>query len=205
MTKIYIVRHGQDQDNANGLLNGHRDTALTEIGLEQANQITNKIQEANLVFDKIYSSPLQRAYRTAEIIANRLQLPKPEKLDLLIERDYGIMSGQKVADIEKLCSPNILKTNTVTYFLEAEGAETFPQVQDRAKQVLEFLTHNHTDQNILLVTHGDLGKMLYAEYYNLYWREVLESFHFGNSELLLLAPDSLAENTHIFNIEQYNH
>lgn len=203
--KIYIVRHGQDQDNANGLLNGHRDTALTEIGIEQANQIANKIQEANLVFDKVYSSPLQRAYRTAEIIANRLQLPKPEKLDLLIERDYGIMSGQKVTDIEKLCSPNILKTNTITYFLEAEGAETFPQVQDRASQVLKFLTHNHNDQNILLVTHGDLGKMLYAEYYNLYWREVLESFHFGNSELLLLAPDSSAENTHIFNIEQYNH
>ncbi len=204
--KIYIVRHGQDQDNANGLLNGHRDTALTEIGLEQAKQITNKIQEANLVFDKIYSSPLQRAYRTAEIIANRLQLPQPEKLDLLIEREYGIMSGKKITDIEKLFSSDIiLKAQIITYFLEAEGAETFPQVQDRAKQVLEFLTHNHTDQNILLVTHGDLGKMLYAEYYNLYWRDVLEFFHFGNSELLLLAPDSPAENTHIFNIEQYNH
>jgi len=204
--KIYIVRHGQDQDNANGLLNGHRDTALTEIGLEQAKQITNKIQEANLVFDKIYSSPLQRAYRTAEIIANRLQLPQPEKLDLLIEREYGIMSGKKITDIEKLFSSDIiLKAQIITYFLEAEGAETFPQVQDRAKQVLEFLTHNHTDQNILLVTHGDLGKMLYAEYYNLYWRDVLEFFHFGNSELLLLAPDSPAENTHILNIEQYNH
>ena len=204
--KIYIVRHGQDQDNANGLLNGHRDTALTEIGLEQAKQIANKIQEANLVFDKIYSSPLQRAYRTAEIIANRLQLPQPEKLDLLIEREYGIMSGKKITDIEKLFSSDIiLKAQIITYFLEAEGAETFPQVQDRAKQVLEFLTHNHTDQNILLVTHGDLGKMLYAEYYNLYWRDVLEFFHFGNSELLLLAPDSSAENTHIFNIEQYNH
>ena len=206
MTKIYIVRHGQDQDNANGLLNGHRDTALTEIGLEQANQIATKIQEANLVFDKIYSSPLQRAYRTAEIIANRLQLPQPEKLDLLIERDYGIMSGQKITDIEKLCSSDIiLKAQIITYFLEAEGAETFPQVQDRARQVLEFLNNDHNDQNLLLVTHGDLGKMLYAEYYNLYWREVLESFHFGNSELLLLAPDSPAESTHIFNIDQYNH
>ena len=67
------------------------------------------------------------------------------------------------------------------------------------------MTNNHNDQNILLVTHGDLGKMLYAEYYNIDWREVLESFHFGNSELLLLAPDSPAENTHIFNIDQYNH
>lgn len=206
MTKIYIVRHGQDQDNANGLLNGHRDTALTEIGLEQANQIAKKIQEANLVFDKIYSSPLQRAYRTAEIIADKLNLPQPEKLDLLIERDVGIMSGKEIADIENLCSPDIiLKAEIITYFLEAEGAETFPQVQNRASQVLEFLTNNHNNQNILLVTHGDLGKMLYAEYYNIDWREVLESFHFGNSELLLLSPDSPAEHTHIFNIEQYNH
>ncbi|MEY2986444.1 MAG: hypothetical protein RJB24_673 [Candidatus Parcubacteria bacterium] len=205
MTKIYIVRHGQDQDNANGLLNGHRDTSLTEIGIEQANQIATKIQGANLVFDKVYSSPLQRAYRTAEIIADKLHLSQPDKLDLLIERDFGIMSGQKVIDIENLCSPHILKTNTITYFLEAEGAETFPQVQDRASKVLEFLANNHNDQNLLLVTHGDLGKMLYAEYYNLYWREVLESFHFGNSELLLLSPDSPAEHTHICNIEQYNH
>lgn len=203
--KIYIVRHGQDQDNANDLLNGHRDTALTEIGIEQANQIATKIQDANLVFDKIYSSPLQRAYRTAEIITDKLKLPKPEKLDLLIERDFGTMSGQKVIDIEKLCSPHIIKTNTITYFLKAERAETFPQVQDRANQLLIFLSNKYTDQNILLVTHGDLGKMLYAEYYNLYWREVLESFHFGNSELLLLAPDSPAESSHIFTIDQYNH
>ena len=203
--KIYIVRHGQDQDNANGLLNGHRDTALTEIGLGQANQIAAKIQDANLVFDKVYSSPLERAYKTAEIIADKLHLPQPEKLNLLIERDFGIMSGQKVNDIEQLCSPHLLKTNTITYFLEAEGAETFPQVQDRASQILKFLADNHNDQNILLVTHGDLGKMLYAEYYNIDWRVVLESFHFGNSELLLLAPDSPAENSHIFNIDQYNY
>ena len=205
MTKLYIVRHGQDQDNANGLLNGHRDTALTEIGIDQANQIATKIQDANLVFDKIYSSPLQRAYRTAEIITDKLKLPKPDKLDLLIERDFGTMSGQKVIDIEKLCSPHILKTNTITYFLKAEGSETFPQVQDRANQLLIFLSNKYNDQNILLVTHGDLGKMVYADYYNLDWRVALESFHFGNAELLRLAPDSPAKSTHIFTIDQYNH
>jgi broad specificity phosphatase PhoE len=205
MTKIYIVRHGQDQDNANGLLNGHRDTSLTKIGLEQANQIAQKIKDSNLSFDKVYSSPLERAYKTAEIIADAINSPKPDQLDLLIERDFGIMSGHKVTDIDILCSPHTLKTNTITYFLEAEGAETFPQVQDRARKFLEFIQNNHTDESILLVTHGDLGKMLYAEYYNLDWQEVLKSFHFGNSEMLLLSPDSSPENTHIFNIDQYNH
>lgn len=139
MTKIYIVRHGQDQDNANDLLNGHRDTSLTKIGLEQANQIAQKIKDSNLSFDKVYSSPLQRAYKTAEIIADAINSPKPEKIDLLIERDFGIMSGHKVSDIDILCYPHTLKTNTITYFLEAEGAETFPQVQGRARKFLEFI------------------------------------------------------------------
>jgi broad specificity phosphatase PhoE len=204
MNKIYIVRHGQDQDNASGLLNGHRDTTLTAIGREQANQIAQKIKDSNLTFDKIYSSPLERAYKTAEIIADALHSSKPEKIDLLIERDFGIMSGQKVSDIDILCSPHTLKTDTITYFLEAEGAETFPQVQDRARKFLEFIQNNHKDEAILLVTHGDLGKMLYADYYNLDWQEVLKSFHFGNSEMLLLSPNSPPENSHIFNIEQYN-
>jgi broad specificity phosphatase PhoE len=125
---------------------------------------------------------------------------------LLIERDYGVMAGQKISDIESLCPQDmILKAQIITYFLEAEGAETFPQVQDRARKFLEFIKTNHHNEFILLVTHGDLGKMLYAEYYNLDWQEVLKSFHFGNSEMLLLSPDSPRENTHIFNIEQYNH
>ena len=206
MNKIYIVRHGQDQDNANGLLNGHRDTPLTLIGLEQANQIAQNIKDSNISFDKIYSSPLQRAYRTAEIITDTLNLPKPEKVNLLIERDYGVMAGQKISDIESLCPQDmILKAQIITYFLEAEGAETFPQVQDRAREFLEFIQNHHTAESIILVTHGDLGKMLYAEYYNLDWQEVLQSFHFGNSEMLLLSTDSPPENTHIFNIKQYNH
>jgi hypothetical protein len=47
--------------------------------------------------------------------------------------------------------------------------------------------------------------MLYAAYYELPWKEVLTMFHLGNSELLLLAQDSAAENAHVIRIEQHNH
>jgi hypothetical protein len=53
------------------------------------------------------------------------------------------------------------------------------------------------------VTHGDFGKMLYAAFYNLDWQDVLRQFHFGNSELLLLAPDSPPEASHVVTIEQH--
>jgi len=205
MTKIYLVRHGQDKDNEIGILNGHRDMPLTDIGLDQANQLSQKIKDSNIKFDKVYSSPLQRAYQTAKTITDFLGLSSPEKMDLLIERDFGIMTGKPTKDIEVLCSPSIIKTDTIMYFLSPQGAETFPQLISRAKKVLEFIKNKHDDQGILLVTHGDFGKMVYAAYYNLDWQQALTTFHFGNSELLLLSEDSAFDNTHIFNIKQYNH
>lgn len=68
MLKIYIARHGQDIDNANRILNGRRDESLTEKGIEQANEVAIKIKGTHILFDYVYASPLQRAYKTAEII-----------------------------------------------------------------------------------------------------------------------------------------
>jgi probable phosphoglycerate mutase len=88
MTDIYIARHGQDEDNVQGILNGHRDTPLTPNGKEQANVIANTLLTAGIHFDKVYTSPLQRAYSTAEIITTTLHLPPPTIMDSLIERDF---------------------------------------------------------------------------------------------------------------------
>ena len=204
MTKIYIARHGQDKDNEMGILNGHRDMPLTEIGLDQTSRVAQKIKDSGIHFDKVYSSPLQRAYQTAKTITDCLQIDSPEKIQLLIERDFGVMTGQPIKDIKELCSPDILQTNTVTYFLSPEGAETFPQLVVRAKKLLEFIKKNHDGQSVLMVTHSDIGKMIYAAYYNLDWQQVLTMFDFGNSELLLLAEDSAPEDSHVFYIKQYN-
>jgi broad specificity phosphatase PhoE len=205
MLKIYIARHGQDEDNAAGILNGHRNMPLTEIGVGQAEQLASKIQESGLMFDKVYSTPLLRGYITAKTVTNKLGLPKPEVMEDLIERDFGVMTGRLVSEIETLCAPDIIKTKTITYFLSPKGAETFPQLFARGVCVLEYIRRSHTDGSILLVTSGDIGKMIYAAYYNLDWRDVLTGFHFGNSELLVLSEDSSAIDSHVIRIEQHNH
>jgi len=204
MLKIYLVRHGQDTDNEQGLLNGHRDTELTELGLSQARQLAAFIKEQGIKFDKVYSSPLKRAYVTATQITDALNLPAPEVLPLLIERDFGTMTGQKKSDIEKLCAPAVLKTETITYFLDVPGAESFPQAVIRGKKLLKFIFDKYLDANILLVSHGDFGKMIYAAYYDLPWDDVLQMFHFGNSEILLLAPDTDPAKAQIFKETQFN-
>ncbi len=204
MLKIYLARHGQNEDNANGILNGHRDLPLTSIGIEQAREVAEKIKEAGLKFDSILSSPLGRALKTAEIISAINNFPLPEVVPELIERDFGSMTGVEQSKVEALCAPDIIKTETVTYFLSPEGAETFPDLLVRAKKLLDELNTVYSDGSVLLVTHGDFGKMIYAQYYGLDWKDVLTMFHFGNSELLLLSPDSEAGEAHVFTILQHN-
>ena len=204
MTKIYLARHGQDLDNAAGILNGRRDQPLTILGQNQAHQLAEKILETGIRFDKIYSSPLQRAFETAQIISMAMGMSHPEKMEQLIERDFGTMSGKAAREIESLCAPDILKTATITYFLSPEGAETFPQLLARAGKLLEQLASQTDDETILLVTHGDFGKMLYAAFYGLEWQEVLSAFHFGNSELLMLEKGALHERRKVFDIQQFN-
>ncbi len=201
---IYLTRHGQNQDNVEGILNGHRDLPLTDKGIEQAGLVAAELQASGIHFDKIYASPLQRAYRTAEIIADAVGAEKPEVFPELIERDFGVMTGKPQSEIEALCSPDIIKTNTITYFLSPEGAETFPDLVERGKRILAIIHDKHKDGNILLVSHGDIGKMIYCAFYTLDWKDVLTMFHFGNSEVLVLSPNTDPNDAYLYRAEQHN-
>lgn len=201
--EIFIARHGQNEDNVNGILNGHRDLPLTELGREQARQLGQGIIDARLEFDTIYTSPLSRALETAEIVSGMLQLPEPTVLPELIERDFGIMSGQKATDIESLCAPDIIKTETITYFLNPEGAETFEDLVLRGHTVLDIVRAKHMGGKVLLVCHGDLGKMVYAAATGAPWRKVLVDFHFGNGELIDIAGEG--DDVRKIKLEQFNH
>ncbi len=204
MLEIYLARHGQDLDNVNGILNGRRDMPLSEKGLVQANEAAEMMVATGLKFDRIFTSPLQRAKRTAEIMAERLGMPEPEVIPDLIERDFGVLTGEPKSKIAELSGGRFLKTETVDYFLDPEGAETFDELVIRGRRVLDKVKASHPSGSVLLVTHGDFGKMIYAAYYNLDWKKVLEQFHFGNSEVLKLSPNSPAEEAHVFKIRQFN-
>ncbi len=204
MLNIYLTRHGQNRDNLNGILNGHRDGPLTEKGIEQAYELAGEIKKTNIIFDNIYSSPLSRALDTASIISTTISGPKPIIEELLIERNFGIMTGKKISDIEALCAPNIIKTELITYFLNPDGAETFPDMMNRAGVLIDKIKNEHKSGNVLLVCHGDIGKMIYAKYYDLDWKNVLAQFHFGNCDLLLLSKESPSSESHVLKIKQYN-
>lgn len=205
MLRLYVNRHGQNEDNANGILNGHRDRPLTDLGISQAHELAQEIEKAGLAFDVVYTSPLSRSSMTAEIVCTKLGLARPVVLDSLIERNFGAMTGKFTDDIEFFCEPDIVKTETITYFLSPPGAETFPDLLVRANRVLDDIRTLHKKGSILLSTHGDFGKMLYAAYYGIPWQNMLTKFHFGNAELLVLAEDASPSEHLLVKIEQHNH
>lgn len=200
MVEIYLCRHGQSRANADGILAGHLDSPLTDIGKKQAQELGGLAKKAELSFDYVYTSPLQRAKQTAKIIAEITDSPEPEVMSELIERDFGILTGKPYLDIPKY-SKNILGTSEIGYFLDGKGVETFPEVLKRAQDVLKKVQTMHKGGKVLLVVHGDLGMMLFAAFHNTPWKRALAHFHFGNSELLLLKED-MHHSPHVFEIDQ---
>lgn len=186
MTNIYLVRHGQDQDNINKVLNGHRDTELTETGEKQAEEAGEKLKNANI--SVIYSSPLKRAYNTAKIIANKIGIKDIILDDRLMERDFGILSGKLIADIPKY-SDKILKARNENYFLEVDGGETYPTIYEKAQHFLRDLFHQKPKENVLVVTHGDTGGMIRTAYYQEPWEKEFEKPYFQNAEIIKLTKN----------------
>lgn len=190
MSKIFIVRHGQSTDNAQDILGGHRDSELTETGREQARVVAEKLREHDI--DVIYASPLKRAYETAEIIARSNGFSQIIRDEDLKERYFGVLTGKKVADIKNY-SDNFIHSDGIDYFLDAEGAEDFPSTYKRAQKVLSDIREKHPDKNVLIVTHGDIGKMIRAVYHGWSWEEGLKTPYFNNTEILELSKKDIIE------------
>ncbi len=186
MSKIFIIRHGQDTDNAENILNGHRDTELTDLGCEQACEMGNKLKNENI--QVIYTSPLKRAQKTASIIGDVLKINKIVICNELIERDFGILTGKSNSDISKYAG-NIIVSDGVQYFTEADEAETFLALFERARQVLEKITENQSNRNILIVTHGDTGKMLRAVFNGWTWEQGLKTPRFRHGDIIELCDE----------------
>ena len=148
--KIYLVRHGQTDWNAKGLLQGQHDTSLNDTGRAQAREMQEKFQ--NLNFDLCFSSPLKRAAETAKIICEgRYEIRYDDRLK---ERSFGKLEGHP--------SKNRPMENDWRFGATFED-DTFEPLESlfaRAKSFLDDL-ENVDAKNILIVCHGSLAKALH--------------------------------------------
>jgi broad specificity phosphatase PhoE len=184
MAKIYLVRHGQDSASVHGVFNGWTNTNLTELGRKQAAEAAAKLKDRDI--SVVYSSPLARAHETAEIIAEKLGFNSINIHGQLIERNFGVLSGKSHSDVTKYAT-KFFPTERVHYFLDAEGAESFPELLARARSVMDEIKSKYNNgENILIVAHGDIIKMLMAVHHGWSWEDGLRTKHIETGEIVEL-------------------
>ena len=145
MKRLYFIRHGESQFNIERRFAGRTDTPLTDEGRKQAKKAGQNARK--LQIDLIVSSPLSRAYETAKIIAVEIGYPEVsiEINPLLIERDYGSLSG-------KIWAPDI-DLDGIADIETAEG------LIKRGLEALASLRQIEVD-NVLVVSHGSIGSAI---------------------------------------------
>ena len=146
---IYFVRHGESEANQRGVFTGQKeDSVLTEKGKEQARATAQEIEKENLKIDKIISSPLKRTKETAEIIAKEIgfDVSKISFDNRVIEYNMGSLTGTPIHKISSLV------------LISAENAEN---VDDFLSRVVECIKeHSKSQENILIVSHAGVGRIL---------------------------------------------
>ena len=150
---IIFLRHAQAENNAKRILAGRtEDVHLTKTGIEQAEQMAKYLKPLDI--SAIYSSPIERASHTAEIVAKNNSLDC--KLDdRLTEIDMGKFTRMNYDDMFAKYGNIFLKFYENDPVISEHEVETFPQVQSRILGMVNHLVEKHKNENVILVTHMD--------------------------------------------------
>ena len=153
MGQIIFLRHGQAKNNTDRILAGRTEgIPLTEIGIKQAEHTAEFLQHMNI--SAVYSSPIQRAKHTAEIVGkhNSLDVTIDERL---IELDMGKFTGMPYDEIFNSHGNVFMKFYNGELEIAHNGVETFSDVKKRVLGLVDHVIANHPDENVVLVTHMD--------------------------------------------------
>jgi len=149
---LLILRHGQSEWNAEGKWQGQADPPLTKLGAKQAKAAAHKLLAIGDAFDKIASSDLRRARRTAEIIAQLNGGGDVSVHKEFRERDAGVWQGLTRSEIEASWP------NAIANQLWPKGYESDDSVLQRVMPCLERLGQDN--KNILVIGHAGLIRAL---------------------------------------------
>jgi glucosyl-3-phosphoglycerate phosphatase len=156
VTTLLLVRHGETDWNRDGRWQGHSNTRLNESGRRQAAELAEQLGG----IDVLYSSDLDRARETAEIVAARLGLEV--RFDRrLRERSFGAWEGLTMADIESRFAEPYERWRAGEGH-GAEDAEPFEIFGARVQEFLEDVLERHPDETVLVVAHGGAIRVIHA-------------------------------------------
>lgn len=152
--KLYLVRHGQSENNLSRRFSGWGQISLTEKGFEDARRAGEYLQKIS--FDRIYSSDLKRAIQTAQ---TALPGCEPIQLDLLRENDVGSLFNLSVAEMEKQYGSRFWVVPTGSDYTTF-GGENHDMVRARVRTFLDLLEADPCERAVAFAHEGILRCMM---------------------------------------------
>lgn len=150
--KIYITRHSKTLWNEQKRLQGRLDSPLTQEGIDNALALKKYLTDNALQFDCVYSSPIPRAYQTACLLFDQEKVITDDRL---MEMNFGVFEGQKIADLLKNQHELYHQLwNQPELFERIPQGESYDEVMTRVKSFLNDLKQMDSDSQIFIVTHG---------------------------------------------------
>lgn len=173
--KLFLIRHGQTDGNAQGRYQGSMDTELTENGLRQAQQAKNYL--SNVKMASIYSSPLKRTLETARIIAegtgHEIKIIKD-----LRELNFGKWEGLTFDEINAQYRRDYQDWLNDPYSNPPTEGESFGELIKRAKAAInEIISENPDGSSVAVITHGGVILALIVEWLGIpprCWRSLIQ-------------------------------
>jgi probable phosphoglycerate mutase len=162
--KIFVIRHAESQWNVIGKYQGILNPDLTELGIKQAKALAKALKNKGIKI--IFTSPLKRTKKTAEILAEELGVPLYED-ERIIEIDHGVWSGLKIEEVQQKF-PEMYETWLKTpWNVKFPRGESLEEVYKRVKDFLNFLKEEHGNENIAIVSHTVPIRTLYCAFLEL--------------------------------------
>ena len=159
MTYLTLVRHGQSDWNEKNLFTGWENPGLTNKGLNEAKETGRALKEREFKYSYLYTSILDRAIDTANIILDILKIEdiKTFRDAALNERDYGDLTGLNKDDARKKWGEEQVKIWRRSYDVPPPSGESLKDTSERVlpyfkKEILPLIINGN---NILISAHGN--------------------------------------------------
>jgi len=156
MTEIILARHGETEWNVEEVFRGRIDIELNETGMKQAALLAEYL--GGVKIDAIYSSPLRRALKTAEMIASYHKL-EVEIAPGLIDFDYGKWQGLPHQEVKHRYEELYAEWLKNPHLIKMPAGESLSDVRERALNVVDEAVAKH-EGTIALVSHRVVNKVL---------------------------------------------
>jgi broad specificity phosphatase PhoE len=147
---LYFLRHGQTASSRGNLFCGSIDPGLTEDGEEMAKEFAAAY--AKTPWEAIFCSPRERAILTAEPLADALKMELQIR-DGLQEINYGKWEGKDVATVDREYHDDYLRWLADPAWNPPTDGESAMTIAARALDVIEEISKQYSDGNVLVVSH----------------------------------------------------